>query len=151
MCHLDCKLTLFCCPPTSQRFGGSSSPFYYHAMGYPAVAEPGGINGCANGKLYKHNNSVSVFSSPDLSSGSWKMESVVYPSKTSGTVRVVQCPHDCSSQAAVLVGVHVLAISVSLHHTNQERSSCRWRGSSEPNSLRLSNFTSAQCTYTTEK
>ena len=56
-----------------------------------------------------------------------------------------------SSQAAVLVGVNVLAISVSLHHTNQERSSCRWRGSSEPNSLRLSNFTSAQCTYTTEK
>lgn len=77
---------------TTQRFGGhatgnsSLSPFYYHAMGYPACPEPGKIGGCPQGPcgLYDHNNTVAVWSSPDLSSGSWELLESVYPSTTSG-------------------------------------------------------------------
>jgi hypothetical protein len=78
---------------TTQRFGGqgatgnsSLSPFYYHAMGYPACPEPGQIHGCPSGPcgLYNHNNSVAVWSSPDLSSGSWELLETVFPSATSG-------------------------------------------------------------------
>lgn len=72
---------------TTQRFG-KSGPFYYHAMGYPGCNETGRINGCntdpeygKGGKtcIYGHNNSLLVYSSPDLSSGSWKLEEQVYP------------------------------------------------------------------------
>jgi hypothetical protein len=64
---------------TTQRFGGAG-PFYYHAMGYPAQNETGGIDGCS-GVIYARNNSILVYSSPDLSSGSWELEQQVYPSK----------------------------------------------------------------------
>ena len=69
---------------TTQRFG--ATPFYYHAMGYPACPEPGTKSGCPRGacSVYNHNNSVAVWSSPDLSSGSWKMLESVYPSSSSG-------------------------------------------------------------------
>ena len=68
--------------------GSSSNLFYYHAMGYPACNETGRINGCnydpvygkgAKTCIYGHNNSLLVYSSPDLSSGSWKLEDTVYP------------------------------------------------------------------------
>jgi hypothetical protein len=62
---------------TTQRFGGSGR-FYYHAMGYPACNETGRINGCNAGGhktcIYGHNNSLLVYSSPDLSSGSCKCD-----------------------------------------------------------------------------
>merc|ERR1719182_1264070 len=69
---------------TTQRFG--ATPFYYHAMGYPSCPEPGKIDGCPRGacSVYNRNNSVAVWSSPDLSSGSWKMLESVYPSSSSG-------------------------------------------------------------------
>ena len=65
---------------TTQRFPSSANPnlFYYHAMGYPNCSEPGKINGCTN-CIYGRNNSLSVYSSPDLSSGSWKLEESIYP------------------------------------------------------------------------
>lgn len=69
---------------TIQRFPADpSGKFYYHAMGYPALPEPGKINGCSR-TIYAHNNSIAVYSSPDLSSGSWQLEETVYPSATSG-------------------------------------------------------------------
>jgi hypothetical protein len=52
--------------------------FYYHAMGYPPCDEPGKINGCTP-CIYGRNNSIAVWSSPDLSSGSWTLEAAVYP------------------------------------------------------------------------
>lgn len=67
---------------TTRRYG-ESGPFYYHAMGYPTCSEPGKINGC-NKCLYSHNNSIATWSSPDLSSGSWKLLDTIYPSLTSG-------------------------------------------------------------------
>jgi len=65
---------------TTQRFPSSANPslFYYHAMGYPNCSEPGKINGCTN-CIYGRNNSMAVYSSPDLSSGSWKLEESIYP------------------------------------------------------------------------
>lgn len=72
---------------TTQRFD-KSGPYFYHAMGYPACNETGNINGCSTdpkyGKghktcIYGHNNSLLVYSSPDLSSGSWKLQEQVYP------------------------------------------------------------------------
>ena len=69
----------------TQRFG--ATPFYYYAMGYPGCAEPGKIDGCPRGgacSVYNHNNSIAVWTSPDLSSGSWKMVESVYPSASSG-------------------------------------------------------------------
>jgi hypothetical protein len=46
-------------------------------MGYPHCNETGAIDGC--GKcIYGHNNSLAVYSSPDLSSGSWKLTDAVY-------------------------------------------------------------------------
>ena len=61
-------------------------------MGYPACNETGRINGCNydpvfNGSgaktcIYLRNNSLLVYSSPDLSSGSWELEETVYPSVT---------------------------------------------------------------------
>ena len=77
---------------TTRRFG-SGGPFVYHAMGYPACNETGRINGCnyvpnfsssgAKTCIYGRNNSVLVYSSPDLSSGSWTLEETVYPSADS--------------------------------------------------------------------
>lgn len=52
--------------------------FFYHAMGYPPCNETGKINGCTS-CIYGRNNSISVWSSADLSSGSWQLESAVYP------------------------------------------------------------------------
>jgi hypothetical protein len=49
---------------TTQRFG-KTGPYYYHAMGYPHCNESGAINGC-NKCIYGHNNSMTVYSSPDL-------------------------------------------------------------------------------------
>jgi hypothetical protein len=65
---------------TTQRFPASASPgtFYYHAMGYPNCSEPGAINGCTS-CIYGRSNSISVYSSPDLSSGSWQLEEAIYP------------------------------------------------------------------------
>ena len=70
---------------TTQRFGANDL-FYYHAMGYPSCPEPGKISGCPRGacSVYNHNNSVAVWASHDLSSGSWKMIESVYPSSSSG-------------------------------------------------------------------
>jgi hypothetical protein len=68
---------------TTQRFGGKG-PYYYHAMGYPHCNETGAINGC--GKcIYGHNNSLAVYSSPDLSSGSWRLTDAVYTGPGGGT------------------------------------------------------------------
>ena len=60
---------------TTNRWNGR---FFYHAMGYPACNETGKIDGCTS-CIYGHDNSISVWSSPDLSSGSWALESTVYP------------------------------------------------------------------------
>lgn len=63
---------------TIQRFTAGGR-FYYHAMGYPGDCnETGKINGCTP-CIYGTANTISVFSSPDLSSGSWQLESAVYP------------------------------------------------------------------------
>ena len=78
---------------TTQRFGSTTGPYYYHAVGYPACNETGRINGCNTdptyGKghktcIYGHNNSLLVYSSPDLSSGSWKLQETVYPGASGG-------------------------------------------------------------------
>eukprot|EP00039_Didymoeca_costata_P021218 m.343814 g.343814 ORF g.343814 m.343814 type:complete len:382 (-) comp23381_c0_seq1:31-1176(-) len=63
---------------TTQRFSPGGL-FYYHAMGYPSTNETGAINGCSNGGIYKRTNSLRVYSSPDLSSGSWHLNEIVYP------------------------------------------------------------------------
>ena len=52
--------------------------FYYHAMGYPNVTETGKVDGCLPA-IYGRNNAVKVYSSSDLSSGSWKLEENIYP------------------------------------------------------------------------
>jgi len=67
---------------TTQRFD-SKPNYYYHAMGYPHCNETGAINGC-NKCIYGHNNSLKVYSSPDLSSGSWKLTDTVYPGAAGG-------------------------------------------------------------------
>jgi|EP01046_Picozoa_sp_COSAG06_P028428 hypothetical protein len=79
---------------TTQRFdSGGGKLFYYHAMGYPPCNETGRINGCnynstygkgAKTCIYGRNNSLLVYSSPDLSSGSWKLEETVYPNAAAG-------------------------------------------------------------------
>ena len=58
-------------------------------MGYPDCQEPGKVYGCPHGgcSVYTHNNSVAVWSSPDLSDGSWTLLDQVYPSNTSGVPR----------------------------------------------------------------
>jgi len=65
---------------TTQRFPTSARPgtFFYHAMGYPNCTEPGKTNGCTS-CIYGRSNSLAVYSSPDLSSGSWVLEEAVYP------------------------------------------------------------------------
>jgi hypothetical protein len=63
---------------TTRRYGGVGSPFYYHSIGYPHCNETGAINGC-NNCIFSRANSIDVWSSLDLSSGSWKKESTVYP------------------------------------------------------------------------
>ena len=77
---------------TTQRFE-ENGRFYYHAMGYPACNQTGHINGCVtdppSGKgrktcIYGANNSLLVYSSADLSSGSWRLEETVYPSAGGG-------------------------------------------------------------------
>lgn len=60
---------------TTQRFG---STFYYHAMGYPTCNETGEINGCTN-CIFSQINSINVWASNDLSSGSWVLQQAVYP------------------------------------------------------------------------
>jgi hypothetical protein len=67
---------------TTRRYNGSAL-FYYHAIGYPALNETGGIDGCS-GAIYARNNSILVYSSPTLSSGSWKLEDQVYPGGDAG-------------------------------------------------------------------
>ena len=62
---------------TTRRYAPGGR-FYYHAMGYPSCNETGKINGCT-GCIYGTSNSISVWSSPDLSSGSWVLEEAVYP------------------------------------------------------------------------
>lgn len=63
---------------TTQRFPSAPGKFYYHAMGYPACNETGEVNGC-NNCIFSRKNSMNVFSSPDLSSGSWTLEQPLYP------------------------------------------------------------------------
>jgi hypothetical protein len=65
---------------TTRRYGaGAANPFYYTAMGYPGFCnETGQINGCTS-CIYGINNTITVWSSPDLSSGSWEVVSPVYP------------------------------------------------------------------------
>jgi hypothetical protein len=57
--------------------------FYYHAMSYPSCNETGKIDGCTS-CIYGTSNGVNVWSSPDLSSGSWVLEEAVYPSSAAG-------------------------------------------------------------------
>jgi hypothetical protein len=52
-------------------------------MGYPHCNETGAVNGC-NKCIYGHNNSMAVYSSPDLSSGSWELTDAVYPGGDGG-------------------------------------------------------------------
>ena len=54
--------------------------FYYHAMGYPDCPEPGTIQGCTHECVYNRTNSIAVWTSPDLSDGSWELQQLVYPS-----------------------------------------------------------------------
>ena len=68
---------------TPRRFGGAGSPFYYHSVGYPHCNETGGINGC-NDCIFSQKNSLDVWSSPDLSSGSWTLVSTVFPNAAAG-------------------------------------------------------------------
>jgi hypothetical protein len=67
---------------TIQRYAPGGA-FFYHAMGYPACNETGAVNGCTK-CIYGTANSINVFSSPDLSSGSWQLEQAVYPGGTAG-------------------------------------------------------------------
>ena len=63
---------------TTRRYAPGGR-FYYHAMSYPSTCnETGKINGCTD-CIYGTANGVSVWSSPDLSSGSWELEEAVYP------------------------------------------------------------------------
>lgn len=62
---------------TTRRYS-PTGPFYYHAMGYPNCTEPGKIDGCT-ACIYGHDNSMSVWESPDLSSGSWALAEAIYP------------------------------------------------------------------------
>ena len=68
---------------TTRRYGGPGSPFYYHSVGYPPCAEPGEINGC-NKCIFSAKNTLDVWRSPDLSSGSWIKTHTVYPNASSG-------------------------------------------------------------------
>ena len=45
--------------------------FYYYGMGYAMCKENGQINGCSSCNNPRWNNTVGVWTSPDLSSGSW--------------------------------------------------------------------------------
>ena len=47
------------------------------SQGYPPCRETGKIDGCSGGCIYGKNNSIRVYSSPDLSSGSWELEEMV--------------------------------------------------------------------------
>ena len=60
-------------------------PYYYHAMGYGTCAENGrhAEGGCGQ----TSNNTVGVWRSTDLSSGSWELLSSFRPSATATTVR----------------------------------------------------------------
>jgi hypothetical protein len=62
---------------TTRRYS-PNAPFFYHAIGYPACNETGAINGC-NSCIFSRNNSIDVWSSPDLSSGSWSKVYTAYP------------------------------------------------------------------------
>lgn len=63
---------------TTRRFSPGGA-FFYTAMGYPAFCnETGKINGCTD-CIYGVNNSITVWTSPDLSSGSWTAASALYP------------------------------------------------------------------------
>lgn len=62
--------------------GQTAEPFYYHAMGYPPCNETGAVNGC-NSCIYGKRNSLLVYTSPDLSSGSWDLVDTVYPAADS--------------------------------------------------------------------
>jgi hypothetical protein len=70
---------------TTRRFtpGGR---FFYHAMSYPTCNETGKIDGCTS-CIYGRDNGIAVWSSPDLSSGSWVLESTVYPGAGAGFPR----------------------------------------------------------------
>ena len=68
---------------TTRRYGGPGSPFYYHSIGYPACGEPGKISGC-NQCIFSARNSIDVWRSPDLSSGSWEKVSTAFPSASAG-------------------------------------------------------------------
>jgi hypothetical protein len=61
---------------TTRRYSAGGR-FFYHAMSYPACNETGKINGCTD-CIYGVSNGISVWSSDDLSSGSWRLEQSVY-------------------------------------------------------------------------
>lgn len=89
---------------TTRRYAPGGR-FYYHAMGYPPCNETGRINGCTS-CIYGRENSISVWSSPDLSSGSWALESTVYPAPHSGFPRCTYFRSQAVLHAAS--GVYVL-------------------------------------------
>jgi len=68
---------------TTRRYGPPGSPFYYHSVGYPHCNETGAINGC-NSCIYSGKNTLDVWASPDLSSGSWVKTQTVFPNASAG-------------------------------------------------------------------
>lgn len=63
---------------TTRQYGGPGSPFYYHAIGYPACNETGNINGC-NDCIFAGGNTIDIWMNSDLKSGSWVKTATVYP------------------------------------------------------------------------
>ena len=68
---------------TIRRYSPAPAPFFYHAVGYPPCNETGAIDGCTS-CIYGVANSLTVWSSPDLSQNSWDLVETIYPSPTSG-------------------------------------------------------------------
>lgn len=67
---------------TTRRYA-PGQPFYYHSIGYPHCNETNAINGC-NNCIFSRNNSIDVWASPDLASGSWEKVFTAYPNPTAG-------------------------------------------------------------------
>ena len=89
---------------TTRRYAPGGA-FFYHAMGYPACNETGAVNGCTS-CIYGTSNSITVWSSPDLSSGSWRVEQAVYPGAAAGFPRCTyfrtQALYNAATQRYVL-------------------------------------------------
>jgi hypothetical protein len=65
------------CHECSPQFSPAHPCTPFTSTGYPGCNETGKIDGCSGGCIYGRNNSLRVYSSPDLSSGSWELEQMV--------------------------------------------------------------------------